>query len=120
MNPYSSTNRRKFLRGMGALVALPSLEYLNSAAKAAEKVGGATKMAFIYTPNGAIMPQWSPSGEGANWKLSSSLASLEPMKKDIQVISGLAHDKANANGDGGGDHARANATFLTGMQARKT
>jgi hypothetical protein len=39
---------------------------------------------------------------------------------DFQVISGLNHTKAYANGDGGGDHARANATFLTGCQARKT
>ena len=35
-------------------------------------------------------------------------------------MDGLDHKKANANGDGGGDHARANATFLTGCQARKT
>jgi hypothetical protein len=36
------------------------------------------------------------------------------------VLSGLAHTRARANGDGAGDHARANATFLTGQQARKT
>ncbi len=122
MSDYSTINRRKFLRGVGALVALPSLECLTPAAKAAGKAaaGSATKMAFIYTPNGAIMPQWNPTGEGDKWKLSSSLSSLEPVKKDIQIISGLAHDKARANGDGGGDHARANATFLTGTQARKT
>ena len=38
----------------------------------------------------------------------------------FQVMSGLNHSKAYANGDGAGDHARANATFLTGCQARKT
>ncbi|MEZ5301003.1 MAG: DUF1552 domain-containing protein [Verrucomicrobiales bacterium] len=36
------------------------------------------------------------------------------------MLAGLDHDKAEANGDGGGDHARANATFLTGCQAKKT
>ena len=36
-----------------------------------------------------------------------------------QVISGLTHDKARANGDGAGDHARACSTFLTGKQAHK-
>ena len=36
------------------------------------------------------------------------------------LAAGLVAKKANANGDGGGDHARANATFLTGCQARKT
>ena len=42
------------------------------------------------------------------------------MKGDLLVLSGLAHDKAKANGDGPGDHARSNATYLTGCQARKT
>jgi hypothetical protein len=33
------------------------------------------------------------------------------------VASGLTCNKANANGDGPGDHARANASYLTGVQA---
>ena len=39
---------------------------------------------------------------------------------DVLVLSGLTCDKARANGDGAGDHARASAAFLTGAQARKT
>jgi len=38
----------------------------------------------------------------------------------VNVISGLTLDKARANGDGPGDHARSSASFLTGHQARKT
>jgi hypothetical protein len=38
----------------------------------------------------------------------------------LLVISGLAQTKARANGDGGGDHARALSSFLTGVQVRKT
>jgi hypothetical protein len=48
---------------------------------------------------------------------------LEPLKEhrgELQILSGLAHHKADPNGDGGGDHARASASFLTGVQARKT
>lgn len=48
---------------------------------------------------------------------------LEPMaefRKDMIVFGGLACDKANANGDGGGDHARAGGVFLTGVQPKKT
>ena len=37
------------------------------------------------------------------------------MKRDFQVLSGLDHTKANANGDGAGDHARAIATFFNRM-----
>jgi hypothetical protein len=36
------------------------------------------------------------------------------------VLSGLTCDKARANGDGPGDHARSLSAFLTGRQARKT
>src|SRR3954452_19214103 len=36
------------------------------------------------------------------------------------VFGGLTCDKARANGDGGGDHARAGGAFLTGAQPKKT
>jgi hypothetical protein len=36
------------------------------------------------------------------------------------VASGLACTKANPNGDGPGDHARAQAAYLTGVQPRKS
>ena len=36
------------------------------------------------------------------------------------VLTGLAADKARPHGDGGGDHARAMAAFLTGAQPHKT
>ena len=78
------------------------------------------RMGFAYIPNGVILPQWRTTGEGRKYNLSPSLRALEPFKNDIQALDGLDHKKANANGDGGGDHARANATFLTGCQARKT
>ena len=66
------------------------------------------------------MDRWNPSGSGADWALSQTLEPLASVRSAVQVIAGLKHDKANANGDGAGDHARANATFLTGAQAYKT
>jgi hypothetical protein len=42
------------------------------------------------------------------------------VKKYVQVISGLDHLNADPGPDGAGDHARANATLLTGMRAKKT
>ncbi|MEO0414906.1 MAG: DUF1552 domain-containing protein, partial [Verrucomicrobiota bacterium] len=108
-------NRRHFLRGLGAMAALPSLEAFGAPAGKAP-----VRMAYIYTPNGIIMPDWRPKGDGSKFQLGRTMSSLNPVKSDLQVISGLAHDKANNNGDGGGDHARATATFLTGIQARKT
>jgi hypothetical protein len=77
-------------------------------------------MGFTYIPNGVIMDEWRPLETGPLKSLPNSLQPLQNHTADFQVISGLNHTKAYANGDGGGDHARANATFLTGCQARKT
>ena len=112
---------------MGALIALPALECMAPVAQAAKgrfsgrSAGGApVRMAFIYSPNGRIMDQWTPEQVGKNFKMSNTLSPLAKHQSNLQVLSGLDHDKAGANGDGGGDHARANATFLTGCQAKKT
>jgi hypothetical protein len=77
-------------------------------------------MAFVYVPNGVHMQDWTPQSEGENFELPSTLEPLAAFKNDLCVLSGLTQQKAEANGDGGGDHARALATFLTGRQARKT
>ena len=78
------------------------------------------RMAFVYVPNGVNMADWTPSAEGTEFEFPYILEPLEKHRHALQVLSGLAHTKANPNGDGGGDHARASATFLTGAQARKT
>ena len=78
------------------------------------------RMGFTYIPNGVIMDEWRPKETGSLGKLPESLQPLQNYTNDFQVLSGLDHTKAYANGDGGGDHARANATFLTGCQAKKT
>lgn len=109
-------SRRSILRGLGVSLALPPLA---SFAKG-KPSDIPLRMGFTYIPNGVIMDQWRPSETGALKNLPNSLKPLESHMSDFQVISGLNHTKAYANGDGGGDHARANATFLTGCQARKT
>jgi hypothetical protein len=120
--------RRTFLRGLGTLVALPMLESMVPAASALAATAGAPttpkgfpkRMAFVYTPNGQNMADWTPATLGADYELPLILEPLKPFRSDMMVLSGLAQTRANANGDGGGDHARASATFLTGCQARKT
>lgn len=109
--------RRTFLKGLGTAVALPWFESL---ARAAAPAGKPLRMAFVYVPNGVNMPDWTPAAEGPLGELPPILKPLENVKSDLQILSGLAHRKSDPNGDGGGDHARASATFLTGAQARKT
>ena len=66
------------------------------------------------------MQHWTPEREGADYELSKTLMPLNEVKQDILVLSNFVHDKARPHGDGGGDHDRDPATFLTGAHARKT
>ena len=77
-------------------------------------------MAFLYVPNGVHMPDWTPRAEGRKFDLPPILEPLEAIKDDLLVLSGLTLNPARAHGDGGGDHARAMASFLTGRHPRKT
>ena len=111
--------RRTFLKGVGTALALPMLEAM-APLSAAPAMRRPLRMAFIYVPNGVNMADWTPAIEGTDFRLPRILEPLAPHRNELQILSGLAHHKADPNGDGGGDHARASASFLTGMQARKT
>lgn len=101
-------------------MALPLLESMSPIVSAATAAAAPRRMAFVYVPNGANMADWTPQKVGANYDLPRILAPLEKVQSEVDVLSGLTHDKGRANGDGAGDHARASATFLTGCQPRKT
>jgi hypothetical protein len=117
-------SRRAVLRGLGTAVALPLLDAMIPAASRAAAGSGAAapprRMAFLYVPNGAYMPYWWPKTEGPNFELTPCLEPMAAHRKDMIVFGGLTCDKARANGDGAGDHARAGGAFLTGSQPRKT
>jgi hypothetical protein len=121
--PASAISRRRMLRGFGAVMALPWLPSLAprsvSAAVEAGK-GLPLRAAWLYVPNGVNVEQWMPTGSGRDYALSESLKVLEAQRGDFSVLSGLSHDKARAHGNGGGDHARATATYLTGCMPKKT
>jgi hypothetical protein len=116
-------SRRTVLRGLGAMVALPWLEAmapLTVLASAPAAASAPNRLAFLYVPNGVHMPDWKPAADGALSELPATLKPLAPVKDELLVISGLTDDKARPHGDGGGDHARALGSFLTGCQPRKT
>ena len=78
------------------------------------------RLGFVYVPNGIIMERWTPMGEGAGFKFAPTMQPLEPLRDHMLVLSGLAQANGNALGDGPGDHARAGATWLTGVHPKKT
>ncbi|MEZ5400041.1 MAG: DUF1552 domain-containing protein [Bryobacteraceae bacterium] len=111
-------SRRTLLRGFGTAVALPWMEAMAAPAKTAGT--GPARMLFAYVPNGIIMDTWKPETTGAEFEFKPIMKPLEPVRKKINVISGLTHNTGRALGDGPGDHARAASTFLTGVHPKKT
>ena len=113
-------SRRTVLQGLGAGIALPFLEAMGPrSAFAAPASGFPQRLGFVFFPNGAIMQQWTPKGEGAGYELSPTLEPLAKLRDKINVLTGLMQDNANAKGDGPGDHARSAAAFLTGAHPNK-
>ena len=116
-------SRRTLLRGIGTTVALPFLDAMNPAFSAApSRLGNQipVRMAFSYVPNGIIMEDWTPAAAGTLKALPSILEPISEFRNDVMLLSGLTHNNGRALGDGPGDHARAAASFLTGVHPKKT
>ena len=123
-------SRRAILRGTGTAIALPFLDAMVPVFSAgAAKSASPCRMAFIYVPNGIMMPEWFPA-ETASMRPDTSIplpatlprisSILNPYRDDILLLSGLTHNGGRALGDGPGDHGRAGANYLTGVHPKKT
>ncbi|HEU4618901.1 MAG TPA: DUF1552 domain-containing protein [Gammaproteobacteria bacterium] len=100
-------SRRTVLRAAGVSLGLPLLDAMIPAATALAQTAAAPKLkaGFFYLPHGAIMwntahgaamDHWTPSGQGADFKLSHILEPLEPYKRYVTSFSEL-ENKAPAN-----------------------
>jgi hypothetical protein len=117
-NTRKHLSRRTFLRGAGVTMALPLLDAMIPASTALAQTAAAPRlrMGFIYFPHGAIMNEWTPSGEGTNFELSTILKPLEPFKKQLTIVSGLQNRAAIAPPV----HALSPGTWLSGVAPRKS
>jgi hypothetical protein len=100
-------SRRTLLRGLGASLALPSLEIMAPAARAA---GGAApvRLLSLFQPNGVYPGAWDVTDlAGGGFELSPILSPLRPLMGDFSVISGL---DTVARG-----HVQMTGAFLTGL-----
>ena len=114
-----SLDRRRFLRGSGVALALPWLESLAGATGRLARRARPKRFACIYFPDGVPMPlaedpayqdwAWFPHGGGKEFTFTKCLEPLEPLRRDLTVLSGLSHPSARAI------HGHSNADqFLTG------
>jgi Protein of unknown function (DUF1552) len=123
MSHRGRLSRRTVLKGLGVAMALPFLEAMRPSplvGASGDRKGTPLRMAFLYVPNGVHMPGWTPRSVRGALELPTILEPLRAVKDDLLVLSGLTLNPARALGDGGGDHARAMASFLTGRHPRKT
>jgi hypothetical protein len=120
-----SLDRRTFLRGAGAMLALPVLDAMTPAFAAVGKaktgaLAVVPRLGFIYIPNGVNLETWRPVVHGTDLTLSPTLSALKPFRDQMTLMSGLAHHAADRMNDGAGDHSRATAVFLSGCHAKRT
>src|SRR3977135_2226055 len=112
-------NRRAVLKAAGVALGLPFLDAMMPAATALAQTAAVPKLrtGFFYIPHGAIMgntshgpalDKWTPSGAGADFKLSPIMASLEPYKKYVTSFGNL-ENAASA----GSVHTLNPATWLS-------
>lgn len=128
-----SLPRRSFLRGAGAVVALPFLDAMvpaSAVAKASDS-SDRTRLVAVEIVHGAAGSNkygrenhlWSPEAEGTEFDLSrGSLAPLEPVRDYVTIVSDCDVEPAEAvtAREIGGDHFRSSAAFLTQSHPKQT
>lgn len=125
-------SRRTLLRGAGVALALPLLDSMVPAQTPLRQTAASprTRLACIEMVHGAagsagesdINHYWSPEKEGADFGFSFSLSPLAPFREYITIVSGTDARQAEAlaPSEGGADHFRSSAVFLTGAHAKQT
>ena len=129
-----SIERRTFLRGMSATVALPFLDAMVPAGRMSDATRAAidpTRFVGIEMVHGAAgcnewgatQNLWSPADAGRNFDLApSALLPLEPYRDYLTIISNTDVGGAEAElpREIGGDHFRSSAVFLTQEHPKQT
>ena len=132
-----SLPRRTFLRGMGAVVALPYLDAMVPAVARAGKFGRAasgpkTRFVAIESVHGAAGSNnwgasknlWAPAEVGRDFVLNpdGALIPLEAWRKHLTIVSNTDVRMAEAFNapEIGGDHFRSSAVFLTQSHPKQT
>jgi hypothetical protein len=123
-------HRRTVLKGLGATIALPFLDAMVPAvrAAAADRKLRLVAMEMVHgsagsTAIGLEKNLWAPAASGSAFDLSpTALAPLEPWREYVTIVSNC--DVRNAEAflppEIGGDHFRSAAVFLTQAHPHQT
>jgi len=102
ISTFKPLDRRRFLRGTGAMLALPWLEAMSPtfARTTTPKVGPSPRMGMFYFGTGMNMRQFYPEGFGKEARMSRILKPLDKHRENLTVFSntwiehGGGHDGA--------------------------
>ncbi len=110
-------DRRTFLKGLGTAISLPLLDAMVPAGTALAKTAAkpVRRLGFVFMPMGCDITRWTPRSENTLDNLSPILNSLEPVKKNVSIISNMELENAYP-----GTHATSNAAFLSAARAKRT
>jgi len=80
--------RRTVLRGMGSMLALPLLDSMAPALSAMQKTAAKpiNRFGVMYVPNGMIMQNWAPIGEGAAFEFNTTTQAPVPEHAPVQPV----------------------------------
>jgi hypothetical protein len=115
-------SRRTVLKAAGVSISLPLLDAMIPAYTALAQTAAAPRLraGFFYIPHGAIMwntpygkeiDAWTPSGAGADFKLSAILSPLENYKRYVASFGNLENKAPQ-----GSVHTIVPATWLSGVK----
>lgn len=83
-------DRRHFLRGAGAAIALPFLDCM-SAGASVPKADKPRRSVFVYIPNGVNVLTWQITKAGVDYAFPEPMKPLEKHRAILTPISGLHH-----------------------------
>lgn len=103
MRPFR-LDRRTFLRGAGAALALPVLDAMLDGNGVAYANGRRipTRLGVFFFGNGVRLDRWVPRTTGPGWTPSEELAPLAPHKEYVNVVSGCTALASCCRGHHGG------------------
>ncbi|XZE34300.1 DUF1552 domain-containing protein [Pirellulaceae bacterium SH501] len=111
-------DRRRFLRGSGVALALPLFGTFQTFGREVTSANP-KRLGCFYFADGVPMPlandpayeewAWFPHGNGADFRFTKCMETLEPLRNELTVLSGFSHVASrNVHGHNNADQ------FLTG------
>src|SRR5262245_36005359 len=95
-------SRRTVLQGVGVAMALPWLESMSVWGEEVAASGASPefpkRFAALFMGNGINPKHWWAKGAGAEMELGKSLEPMAPLRKKLDVVSGLFNKQATGVG----------------------